>query len=100
MATNVVVGRTPQFSVSGSSKIGPRGEKGDKGDPGESIPKYTHDQTVPSDTWTVNHNLNTRPNTTVYSIGGKELLVELLHTSLNQVVVYFDTPTIGSVVCQ
>lgn len=50
------------------------------------------------DTWVVNHNLNKRPNIDVYSIGGKEMLAEVIHVSLNQAVVYFDAPITGSVI--
>ncbi len=50
------------------------------------------------DTWIVNHNLNKRPNIDVYSVGGKEMLAEIIHTSLNQVIVYFDEPLSGSVI--
>lgn len=66
------------------------------GGPGAS---YTHTQAAASDTWVVNHNLGYRPAVTVLSVGGKEMLAGVVHTSANQFVVSFDQPTAGLAVC-
>ena len=60
---------------------------------------YQHTQSVPSDTWAVNHNLNRHPNITLTSVGGKLMIADILHTSINQVLVYFDQPTTGLAIC-
>lgn len=60
---------------------------------------YTHTQSVDSDLWTVNHNLGYRPDTEVFSVGGEKILAEVLHTSLNQALVYWSAPKSGSVRC-
>ena len=60
---------------------------------------YQHTQSVSADTWTVNHNLNRHPNITLTSVGGKLMVADILHTSINQVLVYFDQPTTGLAIC-
>jgi hypothetical protein len=70
------------------------GVKGDKGDPGLNA-IYEHVQSSASSTWTVNHNLGFRPNVSVKTVGGVEVFVEVLHASINQVIIYFDTPIAG-----
>lgn len=75
-------------------KQGPPGPPGTAGGMG-----YTHTQTVAATTWTVNHNLGRRPAISVLSPGGVEVLAEVLHASLNQVLVYFDQPYTGLVIC-
>lgn len=46
---------------------GPQGPKGDKGDSGGF---FTFVQGVPSDTWTINHNLGYKPNIVVADSAG------------------------------
>jgi hypothetical protein len=60
---------------------------------------YSHTQATAAATWTVNHNLGRRPAVTVMTAGGLEVLAEVLHTSVNQVLVTFDQPTAGLAVC-
>lgn len=60
---------------------------------------YQHTQSVAATTWTINHNLGFRPAVTILSVGGKEMIAELLHTSVNQVQVFFDTAVAGIAVC-
>ncbi len=55
-------------------------------------------QSTPAATWTINHNLGYRPNVRALSVGGVEMLVEISHTSVNQTLIYFDTPTAGSAI--
>lgn len=47
--------------------------------------------------WTVNHNLGYEPNMSVLSVGGSELVAEIVHTSINQCIVYFAAATAGRV---
>lgn len=60
---------------------------------------YTHTQAVPSAIWVVNHNLTKRPNTEILSIGGVKISGEVIHTSTNQLYIYFDSAIPGSVTC-
>lgn len=52
-------------------------------------------QGSPADTWTVNHNLGRKPVVQLLSTGGAEMLGEILHTSDNQFIVYFDSALAG-----
>jgi hypothetical protein len=60
---------------------------------------FEHVQNTASDTWTINHNLGSRPSVSAYSVGGKEMLGEILHVSANQLNIYFDSPVTGIAVC-
>lgn len=60
---------------------------------------YQHNQNTPLLQWTVNHNMGYRPNVRAYSIGGREMLAEVVHAHVNQCLVYFDSPTAGFAVC-
>ena len=71
------------------------GVKGDKGDPGAGGDYLQHDQSVAASTWTINHNFGVRPNVSVYTAGGLEMLAEVLHVSVNQTQILFDSPTAG-----
>ena len=51
------------------------------------------------DIWIINHNLGRRPNTSVYSVGGVEMLAEIIQISNNQVQIFFDQPTAGYAIC-
>lgn len=56
---------------------------------------YMHQQTVPSTTWTINHNLGFRPSVELLDSGGQEIDADILHTSVNQVLVTLSLPTAG-----
>jgi hypothetical protein len=73
--------------------------KGDKGDPGPIGPSasaYTHTQSTPSATWTINHNLGYRPSVELLTVGGVEFDASVVHTSINQTVVEIAMPIAGS----
>mgnify|MGYP003387066120 CR=1 FL=1 len=69
---------------------------GVQGPPGPAGSNYSHQQPVASSTWTINHNLGFKPSVTVLSSGGQEIETEVLHTSVNQCLVYFIVATAGS----
>lgn len=72
------------------------GTKGDKGDSGGT---YTHTQEGAAAMWTVNHNLGYRPAIRALSAGGMEVWGEALHANVNQTILYFDAPFMGSAIC-
>ena len=77
-----------------------KGPKGDKGDPGGSgLENVEIPISTPLDTWVLNHNLGAQPQITLLSVGGKELIAEIVRISDNQALVYFDTPTAGKAIC-
>jgi hypothetical protein len=47
----------------------------------------------------VNHNLGFRPAASILSVGGKEMWAEVIHTSVNQFIAYFDAPISGVAIC-
>lgn len=71
---------------------------GPPGPPGGG--SYTHVQSAASSTWIVNHNLGKRVAVTVLSPGGVEVDAYVLHTSLNQAVVEFISPSTGTALVQ
>ena len=73
---------------------GPRGDIGPAG--GES---YLHTQASPASTWTVNHNLGTRPAVEVRDTGGNEILAGVTHASANQVLISFVSAKTGTAFC-
>jgi hypothetical protein len=75
-------------------------EQGPPGPPGvSSNASYTHTQASASDTWTINHNLGFRPSVALLSVGGREMLAEVIHTGANQAIAYFDSPISGQAIC-
>lgn len=60
---------------------------------------FLHTQASALSTWTVNHNTGAYPNVEVYTAGGQKILAEILHVSLNQSQVLFDSPMAGFAVC-
>lgn len=69
------------------------------GPPGNAAIHYEHLQSIAAREWVVNHNLGLRPQVNVLSLGGATMWAEVIHSSLNQTIVYFDDPQTGIVVC-
>lgn len=74
---------------------GPPGADGPVGPPGASGGGYVHSQASAETLWIINHNLGVRPAVSVSDTGGNELDAQVLHTSLYQCHVIFNTPTAG-----
>ena len=70
-----------------------------KGDPGDAAAQFIHTQSVPSNTWIVNHNKGYRPLATVYSVGWVEIEAAVTHVSENQLTVQLNNPQAGYVLC-
>ena len=64
--------------------------------PGESLPTYTHVQSTPATVWTINHNLGFRPSVELFDVGGQEFDADILHTSINQVIIYLNIAAAGT----
>ena len=77
---------------------GPKGDKGDKGDPGAS---YVHEQSIASDVWTVQHNLNcqyvnvepVKPDGTSYI--GRYDYPTVTFVDANTLTITYPVPTTG-----
>ncbi len=57
---------------------------------------YVHVQNTPAATWTVDHDLDTKPVVAVVSTGGDLLLAEIAYPSDNTTVITFGQPYAGS----
>lgn len=73
--------------------------QGPAGPPGAGGEQLDFPVSVAAAVWTVNHNFGFRPNVQVLSPGGKEMIAEILHVSVNQVTITFDEPQTGSAIC-
>lgn len=59
---------------------------------------FTHTQAVAASTWVVNHNLGRRPVVEVFSPGWVQVEAAVVHTSVNQTQISFNTPQAGQAV--
>lgn len=80
----------PQGALGPTGPTGPQGIQGVTGPIGPDAPLYyRHEQTTPSATWTITHNLNFFPNVTVVDSAGAVCEGEINHVNINQVVLGF-----------
>ena len=93
VATSVAAIPTPG-PAGANGAPGPAGPPGEPGAPG--TPAYIHTQLSPLTTWTINHNRGAEPSVTVLSVGGTEVLTEVVHTSPNQTLILFAAPASGT----
>jgi hypothetical protein len=57
---------------------------------------FVHIQSAPATEWVVNHNLGYRPSVTVFTVGGVEMLAEVVHSTLNQFRVLHNVAVAGT----
>ena len=76
-----------------------QGPPGPRGLPGSGAAVAFEQVFAASTSWVVNHNLGAYPIVTLLTTGGAEIEAELVHTSVDQFVVYFVTPLAGRVRC-
>ena len=84
---NVSIAVTEQTVSISEAVVGLPGADGDK--------HYTHEQTTPSATWTITHNLGKRPSVTVVDSGGNEWQTAVEHVSANQCIARFSSAFSG-----
>lgn len=93
--------RGPSATVYATAQAGRYGDIaaviGPPGQPGPTA-RYIHSQTSAQAQWIINHNLGYFPDVSVLSTGGMEVVAEIVHTSVNQVIVLFAVPYTGSAV--
>lgn len=56
---------------------------------------YLYTQTTSATPWIINHNLGFKPIFSVYSVGGVEVVANVIHISDNQTQIIFTTPAAG-----
>lgn len=96
-----VEGQLPTFNISAPlapqiafQSMGIRGEKGADG-AGASVHEQSFTDANP---WVVNHNFGRKPTAVqVLTVGGVEILADVVHISDNQLQVSFAAPFTGSV---
>ena len=74
-----------------------QGEAGPRGLDGVAGGTASHAQSVASNSWTVNHNLGFYPSANVLTSGRAEVVAEVSHISINQLIVSFKSPSTGFV---
>lgn len=57
---------------------------------------FNHVQSSAATEWIINHNLGFKPNVQAFSTGGVAMVGEIIHMSINQTRIYFNTPLAGS----
>lgn len=76
-----------------------QGPAGPSSGPGGEIAEYTHTQSAPAASWTINHNLGRKPLIALRSAGGVEFEGTITHISDNQAVVTLAAATAGYARC-
>lgn len=70
-----------------SGPVGPEGPKGDKGD--TAAASYVHEQSSPSTTWNIQHNLDFFPAVTVVDSGGNDVVGSISYVNRDNLVITF-----------
>ena len=70
-----------------------------QGPEGVSAATFTHVQSSPAMSWTINHNLGFKPDIALLDAGGVEFIGQIIHASVNQALVYLSIPTTGTARC-
>lgn len=75
-------------------EVGPQGPQGQKGEKGELGPvgeafTWTHVQSVPADTWILNHNLDRFPTVDIVDSAGTKVLGAIKYISSNVIELNF-----------
>lgn len=64
------------------------------GGPG-GVSAYNHDQPSGATEWIINHNLGYKPQVQAFTVGGVEIIGDILHSSDNQVRISFSDAQSG-----
>lgn len=100
MPDEIIVTPSPAITVTVlSGQPGPQGVPGDLDEVYEAIPSlvsYTHNQVSVSTTWTITHNLNFRPNVTVFDSANTMVEGSITHISNTQLSVTFSAGISGT----
>jgi hypothetical protein len=97
ITTTIVIEADPEIVVEILPAQGPQGAQGEvgpAGPAGNSI-TYTHTQSVPSTTWTINHNLNKKPSVTIVDSAETVVRGSVVYTDTNTLVLSFSAGFAG-----
>ena len=74
-------------------------QQGLKGAPPTPTERYIHTQSSPAMVWTINHNFGYQPaSVTIKSTGGVQVQAQIIHTTVNQTQIYFNTDFAGTAI--
>jgi hypothetical protein len=80
--------------------VGPPGVPGPQGPAGASGDRYIHNQTSASASWTIEHDLSTRPFIIVFLDDDPQMIIPDPHyIDLNTASIAFDSPVTGKAYC-
>lgn len=87
----VVVDESTDVATVSLITPGPQGPPGANG----ANAVYIHNQVTPSATWIISHNMGFKPSVELLNSGSQEIEGDVIHTSQNVTVAYFNTPISG-----
>jgi hypothetical protein len=101
LKTTVVVASTGQVITveTRAPRMVSVGVQGPPGINGDSLSDFNQTFLSPLLQWTINHNLGREPLVSVKTVGGMEVLGDVIHISPNQLLVNFAEPMAGRVRC-
>ena len=80
-------------------EAGPQGPAGPVGPPGPATnTTVVHDQGSASATWTINHNQGRYPSVDIIDSSGNNVIGDIKHNSVNQLVLTFDNAFAGKAI--
>ena len=85
----------PQGPVGPTGPTGPAGPSGVTASEIPALVSYTHNQSAASTTWTIQHNLNFKPNVTVFDSGESMVEGSVTHTSNTTLTITFSAAISG-----
>lgn len=92
---------SPIIEISTTTVIkGVDGEKGEKGDKGDSGAYFEYQQLLPSQVWTIAHNLNKYPSVTVTDHLKNVVVSDVTYVDQNTLQIKHGIPLIGFTYCK
>ena len=84
-----------QGPTGATGQTGATGPTGPKGDTTAANVFYVHTQSIPSDTWTIDHNLGGNPTAVVHDSAGTQCEGNFSYPSLNRLIITFSAAFSG-----
>lgn len=97
--TTLVVEPPQEVMFLAVAEQGPEGPPGPPGGGNGGGTYYSYQQSAPSMTWIITHNLGFMPDVVLFSVGGVEIEGEIVHISNNVANALFVVPVAGSARC-
>ena len=85
-----------ELTIATPGPPGPPGPQGPAGAAGGSV--FTHNQSTPAATWTLQHNLGRFSHVTLLDDDGTEFEADVTQASVNTIVIQFPSPHTGTAI--